>query len=102
MISTARIIGIMLISNINDHCVVGVEDQGCCPDCCAPCGVTRDLFEHDEGQFNFLLRAGVREIGGGWSWWNDEEGTVDADWLRSRWKCQTHPVCEEDERGQEG
>lgn len=91
--SVVNMLGIMVISNINDHAAGGVDEQGCCPDCCAPCGVTRDLL--DDGDLDYHLRAGVSDIGGGWEWWNDETGTVDADWLRSRWKCQANPACEE-------
>lgn len=91
--NTANMLGVLLIANINDHAM-----EGCCPDCCAPCSVIRDLL-NEPGELDYFLRFGVEEIGGGWTWWNDETGTVDADWLRSRWSCQSKPPCEDETVG---
>lgn len=65
--------------------------EKCCPDCCAPCGLLRDL--DDDGTLDTIVRKAPAGVwGDGWAWWSDEGG-VDKDWLYASWGCTSQPKC---------
>jgi hypothetical protein len=62
----------------------------CCPDCCAPCGVLRDLLE--SGRLDAVVAQAPPEMGiPGYSWMRG--GRVNTDWLRACWACVQQPPC---------
>lgn len=68
----------------------GIGDR-CCPDCCGPCGLLRELL--DTGLLDTVVRQGPPHL------WRDgvafmKDGAVDKDWLRACWACTSDPPCE--------
>lgn len=64
--------------------------DGCCPCCCAECGVVRDV-EHSGNLDEFITRA-PDFMWASSAWWRD--GRVDRIWLYAVWDCQSRPHCE--------
>lgn len=62
--------------------------EQCCPECCAPCGVVRDLL--DRGDLNEVVMWAPTELWRDSHWWRNGLG-VDPWWLNSRWLCSNYP-----------
>src|ERR1700710_1764270 len=60
------------------------DDEGCCPECCAPCGAIRQL--RDAGQLDDILRG--TDFASGWSYWDDELDQVDRVMLDRVWRME--------------
>ena len=60
----------------------GADDDGCCPECCAPCKALRRLDE--SGQLDDVVRGFA--AGEGWYWWDEDAGRVDRGWLTRSWR----------------
>ncbi len=58
------------------------EDEGCCKDCCAPCGVLHELVESNI--IDYVVQQSSIFGDGGWEWWVD--GQVDRAWLGLVWR----------------
>lgn len=58
-----------------------IDDEGCCPRCCAPCHAVRTLLTL--GQLDAIMRTFIIECGGGWRWWDGDR--VDRAWLADAW-----------------
>jgi hypothetical protein len=76
MLDDARI-GAALVA----HAINCIDDDGCCPDCCAPCGALRDLDA--TGRLDDAVRP-YAEQGCDLDWWAG--GAVDRQWLHARWR----------------
>lgn len=64
-------------------CLPEHEDyQGCCPYCCGPCSVIRELLEH--GVLDEWVR-GRDDLLPGTSWWDEANQQVDREWLARSW-----------------
>ncbi len=73
----------------------GNADRSCCPDCCASCGVLRDVLE--SGRINDLIRqSDIYDTD--WSW-QTPAGDVDEDHLRRVWWCENQVPGHPTERG---
>lgn len=63
----------------------------CCPDCCAPCGLLRDLL--DAGTLDQVVQLAPSH------YWQDiawaDNGVVDKQWLRACWDCTSQPRCDD-------
>lgn len=68
------------------------QDEGCCPKCCAPCGVLQDLDR--KGQLDSFVRQAPEHLWKTTFWFPNE--VVDRVWLYASWGCQDNPPCEED------
>jgi hypothetical protein len=66
--------------------------QGCCPSCCGPCSVLKELL--DAGQLDAWLLA-RRDLLAGTSWWDDKNERVDRDWLARSWGNADQRGCHE-------
>jgi len=76
---------------LNDD--MGTED-GCCPDCCAPCGVVREIDQ--AGLLDTVVTWAPNHLwGDGTMWWRN--GSVDRTWLYAIWDCQSRPHCKSEE-----
>lgn len=61
------------------------DDRGCCADCCAPCGVIRDLL--DAGTLRDAIADAPPHLADSWV-------NLDENWLRRQWRCRDNPPCE--------
>jgi hypothetical protein len=68
-------------------------DQGCCPRCCAGCGVLKELIDGDD--LNYILRTlaprtlDVRN----YDWWDTDQQCFDTSWSHAWWNrypCPNH------------
>lgn len=77
---------------INDHLRDDGDptNDGCCPDCCAPCGALRWLRDNRRDELDDAI---VAHLGMSWDWQNVDR--VDWDSLAGRWGCQSKPTCDE-------
>lgn len=55
--------------------------QGCCPRCCGPCSVVKELL--DEGQLDYLVQAWPGYQGS--AWWDVQHQQVNRVWLYASW-----------------
>ncbi len=81
---------VISVLNMLPHPLDLAESKGewltCCPDCCGPCGVLRELRDSDD------LDQAVRNsrlFGVDWSWWDTANAEVNRPWLAEVWK-----ICE--------
>ena len=63
-----------------------VDDEGCCPECCAPCHALKDL--DDEGVLDSVVRLWAEYDDGtptltNHSWWKEDK--VDREWMYGQW-----------------
>lgn len=58
------------------------DEEGCCPQCCAPCHSLKLLA--DEDMLDAAVKPFVEETGADWVWWVD--GRVDPEWLARGWR----------------
>jgi len=63
--------------------------HGCCADCCAPCGILRDL--RDAGTLDDIVRICPPHYWTGLTWWTPDG--VDKNWLQACWSNSL--CCEE-------
>lgn len=83
--------GILVVHQLNtlyrdsDHTV----EAACCADCCAACGVIRDLAANDDDLEQAIASAPAHLAA---PWLNS--GRIDRTWLASRWDCTSRPRCE--------
>jgi hypothetical protein len=63
------------------------DDRGCCADCCAPCGIVRDLL--DVGVLPDVIGWAPEHLTETWQ-------PLDEAWLRARWACRSRPPCGDD------
>lgn len=96
---TASQQGIMVIDALNrlptldDYLNPDINSaDGCCPKCCAPCGVLEDLDR--EGLLDSVVTWAPNFMWQLTSWWR--KGEVDRVWLYAVWDCQGSPRCETD------
>lgn len=61
----------------------------CCPDCCAPCGLLRDLL--DAGTLDEIVQLAPAHHWRDIAWATN--GVVDEQWLRACWDCTSRPRC---------
>ncbi len=66
--------------------------QGCCPRCCGPCSVLRELL--GEGQLDRLVRAWPAHQQS--AWWDEDRQEVDRAWLRGAWAKADQQGCHSD------
>lgn len=90
--------GILVISTLNEHLPTlsdffepdkWLDPAGCCPDCCAPCSVVREL-DH-EGKLDAIVTAAPKHLWDNHAWWKDS--SVDRTWLYSVFSCPNY--CDE-------
>lgn len=65
-----------------DQLWVQGEDDGCCPQCCAPCSVLKEL--QDSGLLNALVRQAPEHLWLNAAWWINL--MVDPEWLSAAWR----------------
>ncbi len=61
----------------------------CCPDCCGPCHVLREL--RDSGDLDMAVQNS-RLFGPAWSWWDAAADEVNRAWLAACWKSCENAV----------
>lgn len=69
---------------INEH----LTDEGCCPDCCAPCDALRWLRNNRREELDDAI---VTHLGMSWDW--QDVDRVDWAALDEKWGCQSVPTC---------
>lgn len=67
--------------------------DGCCPNCCAQCGVLQDLDRSD--MLDEVITWAPNHMWHDMLWWRN--GQVDRTWLYAVWDCQNQPRCDTDE-----
>lgn len=65
--------------------------EGCCPNCCAPCGVVRQL--HLSGDLDEVVTWAPNHMWRDVLWWRS--GHVDRVWLYAIWDCTSRPRCDD-------
>lgn len=64
--------------------------EKCCPDCCAPCDLLRELLR--VGTLDEIVRWAPRHLWQNVSWWTPQG--VNKQWLADCWECTSIPKCE--------
>lgn len=91
--------GILLICALDklpflgDYLNPELDVDGCCPDCCAQCGLVRDVDR--AGQLDDIITEGPSFLWSQSAWWRKSK--VDRVWLYAVWDCQFRPNCKTDE-----
>ena len=75
-----------------------LEQLGCCPDCCAPCGVLRELAR--SGDLDAWVRAWPDDLSD-IIWWDETTKTVRRDWLAASWANVAALQCCHEQSGDE-
>lgn len=88
--------GILVLSSLNllphklDLLDPATDVDGCCPDCCAPCHLLRELMR--AGTLDEIVTWAPNHMWSDLDWWVN--GRVDREWLDLVWGCQSEPRCE--------
>lgn len=76
------------------HCVADEDPDGdffgCCPRCCAPCGVLAELLE--SGELDAWVLGWPDQLPGT-SWWDASRSQVDRDFLERAWSRADEMGC---------
>ena len=84
-ITMDRMTAAMFVANaLSVHFAGYEDDDGCCPECCAPCKAVRDLVNSD--QLDDILRG--TQFGAGWDYWDDENDQVNRALLGRTWRME--------------
>lgn len=84
MISDNAALAVFVVAELN----IMNRDEGCCADCCAPCGVLRELL--DDGRLPAIianLPKDLRHLGEAWT-------PLDETAIRALWRCGSNPPCD--------
>ncbi|WP_431881695.1 hypothetical protein [Micromonospora chalcea] len=80
LVTVERDVIAMLIDAELTHLWLTERDEGCCPECCAPCAALKRLLEL--GQLDDLIRSRA----GRNDWWDADNDQVDRVWLAAAWR----------------
>lgn len=72
-------------------------DNRCCPDCCAPCSIIRELER--AGMLDEIVKLAPEFMWRDIAWMTDE-GVVNKQWLYDCWGCQSNPPCSAQDRAE--
>lgn len=81
MVPLSKALAILVVHELN----VLAQDEGCCADCCAPCGVLRALL--DDGQLPTIIARAPAHLAEAWRPFDEAA-------IRARWGCQSRPRCD--------